>query len=1500
MKKMRVVKMGLSLVLATTMIISAAPAVDPGSVIVIAAETQNQYASKSDTHGARENSDGTVTVFIDKNDECYESVNQVWYKEYSSYEEAAENYITNGGNFIALDREESWPVLNDKEEKVVNITVADTTKAILYYINTNGARPDYESIIVLGDADTPSETESYVNFETGTASTYRSENDGGWGGDQNVTFDFSGNTATITGDRFGGSAWAVQWGLKELTATSEDNALAFDITSERDGILKYKLITDEGMTDIPLVAGETKHVVIPTSRKNVSPFFDLSFLGEGTTIVKNMKFAEYRATGGGEQEEGTSQVPAYTKASENLATTFEAIHEDWVEWSSADVTSYDNNSATFDISGYEGYEAYQTRVQAGLTLEKGKNYVISYDITSSKDKKTMLHVEDPSYNPIVEDYRYEIKANTRATVTLFTGKMEETVEAARVFAGLGMIENNDAYKVGDHFVTIQDFAIYEIEEDIPYAGYCEKSANENGLEGGSGASQGKEHDFLAKEDNAANDYADPGLTKDGYELIWADEFDGNYEDDKVDPSTGLNLNNWAYQLGDGSTDCGNYGWGNNELQCYTNDKKNIAVNEDLDGDQEGDGVLRITASYEDGGYVYGGEGAKKYTSARIRTTSATEGLFNTTYGYIEARIALPATQGAWPAFWMLPQSTEIYGGWPVSGELDIMETTGTNVNQACGTLHWGAPAHVYKGSGYVELDSDISYFHTYAVDWEPGQITWYYDGKAIKTLSNWESGFAGASDELSFDAPFDQPFYILLNLAVDSGQFGGTANKANFKGDINMYVDYVRCFQKTEGYAESVDKTASGAANDNWKELAGINQIAEIAADNLDATAGGHNDAAAIGTDKWYLSTQNDASASATAVVDADGKVWHKVDVAKAGGQDYSVQLIGHYNAKAGYVYKVNFDAYAQDGLVGKTVNCDSKEYAGWSTYGISQFVLKDEAESYSFLIDQTEDFENCRIEFNLGAAGTGSVYLSNVKVEVVDPDSLAREESKRGTLADGNFIYNGSFDQGSGHFGYWRTDSGTDVSIPRYTTEKIAEGDVSVVDIASKTNYEKIADGVKYYERRAQISAEEGKMPRIFQPGMDLVADTYIVHLDVFAKEDTTVSAGIYTTTEKNGEVVLKDRVAMTTVAYKAANGMAEKTITIELKEDVADAALVLMFGKDAEVQVDNVSMYGVNQGPAIDENPLGSTSSWKGDNGGGVALAIDKSGDEYALNNAVSGGTWYSPQIISDDFKLVAGQKYTVSFDYVLEGNSNRTFQYIIQENGGSWKVYNGSEKTVTYDGSGDFEHYETTFVADATLENVHLVFGLGNSAADNATFRFKNVSINLVKAETGEGEKEEILENPQEPEKDTGDEQKQESDKTPGDGQDQEDTKTSEKNQTTGAERNPASAENGKAQSAGNVETGTVAMNTARSRNTVTVQTESGQAGEAAPETAVEETKEETNAAEDEKVIAEGEDPLAATAATEENRGNNLPILFAVLAGIGVILAGLFFGLSKKKNK
>ncbi len=680
----------------------------------------------------------------------------------------------------------------------------------------------------------------------------------------------------------------------------------------------------------------------------------------------------------------------------------------------------------------------------------------------------------------------------------------------------------------------------------------------------------------------------------------------------------------------------------------------------------------------------------------------------------------------------------------MSGEIDIMETCGAFANgvhnQACGTIHWGAPEHVYKGSGHVPLNSDYTYFHTYAVDWEPGKMTWYYDGVAIKTLENWASAFAGASDSLSFDAPFDQPFYMLLNLAVDSGQFGGAVNKATFQDDINMYVDYVRVFQKSDGYADSVERTASGDINDDWETFAGLNQIADIEADNIvndlpDGNVSGV-ETSADGADqtKWYLGHQNDATdATAESYTDADGKVWAKVGVNSKGSNDYSVQLIGHYDAMAGYLYEVSFDIYAEGGLVGKTVNCASKEWAGWSTYGIESFELQNKATHMSYLIDQTEDFEDCRIEFNLGAQESGTVYIGNVRVEIVDPSLISRENSRK-PLADGNLIYNSSFDQGNHHLGYWTAGEGTTVEVPRYTTEALTDADVSVIDIASMSNYEAIENGVKYYERRAQLSAAEDVATTIYQTDLVMPADTYALNFDMYSEEDQTVTASIYTVeVSEDGETkTLGEEVISSSTTYKAASGVSGISWYFDTKEVVGaieNAALVLNFGEGANVQIDNVTFVGESLGAVVDKTPMDKETTWAGD-----GATVSGANGVFTVPNVTSGGTaWYAPQIISSDYALSTGKQYKMSFKYKMEGTSNNTFEYIVQENGGSWTVYVPVTK-VTYDPTkADAEgycSYDITFTAATSLNNVHTVFGLGNSAAAGAcTLTFKDVEMNLI---------------------------------------------------------------------------------------------------------------------------------------------------------------------------
>ncbi len=263
-----------------------------------------------------------------------------------------------------------------------------------------------------------------------------------------------------------------------------------------------------------------------------------------------------------------------------------------------------------------------------------------------------------------------------------------------------------------------------------------------------------------------SDRTDEGLT-----LVWNDEFDGE----------SLDLNKWDYQYGNGG-EYGISGWGNNEWQYYLGREENVRVE---------DGKLIITALKED----------NVYTSGRIRTiTNKGEVLFATTYGRIEARIKCPIGEGIWPAFWMLPVDESIYGRWAASGEIDIMEAKGRLPGQFSGAAHYGQtwPDNASAYQEYVfEEDTDITDYHVYAVEWDEDTICWYVDGECHFTLTDWYSKNA-KGEEYPKGAPFDVPFYLLLNMAV-GGNFDPEADTRSTEFPVQMEVDYVRVYHRDAG-----------------------------------------------------------------------------------------------------------------------------------------------------------------------------------------------------------------------------------------------------------------------------------------------------------------------------------------------------------------------------------------------------------------------------------------------------------------------------------------------------------------------------------------------------------------------------------------------------------------------------------------------------------------------------------------------------------------------------
>jgi len=238
-----------------------------------------------------------------------------------------------------------------------------------------------------------------------------------------------------------------------------------------------------------------------------------------------------------------------------------------------------------------------------------------------------------------------------------------------------------------------------------------------------------------------------------WQLVWSDEFNG----------TSLNTNDWIYDLGTGSQ-FGLNGWGNNELQYYTNNTANVSV---------ADGMLRIRAQQEN-------VGGMNYTSGRIRTV---QNQF-WTYGKIEARMKMPAGQGLWPAFWMLPEG----GFWP--GEIDIMEIIGSQPTILHGTTHSGTTDNVFSlGGSYTSANPLTDEFHTYAIEWIPDNIIWLIDDVPYFSMNR---------NDLPADMAwlFDEDYYVLLNLAVGGNWPGSPDGTTSFPADF--LIDYVRVYEYDE------------------------------------------------------------------------------------------------------------------------------------------------------------------------------------------------------------------------------------------------------------------------------------------------------------------------------------------------------------------------------------------------------------------------------------------------------------------------------------------------------------------------------------------------------------------------------------------------------------------------------------------------------------------------------------------------------------------------------
>jgi beta-glucanase (GH16 family) len=250
----------------------------------------------------------------------------------------------------------------------------------------------------------------------------------------------------------------------------------------------------------------------------------------------------------------------------------------------------------------------------------------------------------------------------------------------------------------------------------------------------------------------------------GFTLVWNDEFDG--------PAGALvDATKWVF-------DVGGHGWGNQELEYYTDRATNARLS--------GDGTLLIDARRE---AFTGPDGTREYTSARLKT----QGRFEQAYGRVEARLQIPRGQGLWPAFWLLGADIAT-AGWPRCGEIDVMENIGREPSTVHGTMHGPGYSGAHAIGSAFSLPGQERFadaYHAFAIEWdrEPPALRWYVDGTLYETRTpaDLPAGAAWA---------YDHPFFLLLNVAV-GGSWPG-APDATTVFPQTMKVDYVRVYARQQ------------------------------------------------------------------------------------------------------------------------------------------------------------------------------------------------------------------------------------------------------------------------------------------------------------------------------------------------------------------------------------------------------------------------------------------------------------------------------------------------------------------------------------------------------------------------------------------------------------------------------------------------------------------------------------------------------------------------------
>ena len=670
---------------------------------------------------------------------------------------------------------------------------------------------------------------------------------------------------------------------------------------------------------------------------------------------------------------------------------------------------------------------------------------------------------------------------------------------------------------------------------------------------------------------------------------------------------------------------------------------------------------------------------KSYTSGRI----STQNLKTFTYGRFEVRAKVPNGQGYLPAFWLMANDENVYGQWPRCGEIDCMEVMGQDTNKLYGTIHYGNP-HAESQGTYTIKDGEKSFsddFHTFTCDWEPGKITWYVDGIKYHEESNWHSTTEGQGT-LTYPAPFDQPFYIILNLAVGGSWVGNPNEETNFVNNP-FVVDYVRVYQK-DSYDENVTRPEVKFEPTNEPDDSGNyikNSTFAEAEDLTDDT-------------NWKFITALDGAA--TAEIKDNSMV---IKTENAGTVDYSVQLVqANVPFEKGATYEVSFDAQASENRkMNVDVKAPDRGYQSYMKTMVPELTTEMKHFSTQFVMKADSDV-NGRLEFNMGNAGSGDIVLKNVVVrKTAEPDPNAKEEKT--ILANGSCIYNGSFQEGKNHLGYWDiTPEGADIKVTG------------------------LSDG-----RRL---VTEGKSVTISQSDLAFKEGTaYALSFDAYAQNGATVVATVGGNTYK--------------VNVEAGNEKKDYVVKIPATAKFTDKTVSLKI--EGAISLDNVKM--VEDAKIKNGSFNDSLSGYEVyvDSAAKATVVVDSLKENNALDVTVddTGADDWRIQIKQNNVLLEKGKKYKLSYE--AKSTIDRKIRVVMQ--GGAalgWPVYSEhSDDQDANDGivtlTSEYQKFTEEFImTEETDAKAFLSICLGNvdgQITDQHRIVIDNISLVEVENPTPE---------------------------------------------------------------------------------------------------------------------------------------------------------------------